>query len=127
MITEDYVSFEIAKLLKEKGFDTAVRHYYQKINDITYHIGDFRNWNAFDMWYSMPTLQMVMKWLREEKGVYIEIPIVGMEWEAPTKWYFGWRCQTKDVIDRLRSQDANYTSYEEAAEEAIKHCLNNLI
>lgn len=109
MIEEDYVSFETAKLLKENGFDEKVVSFYPPGN------------------IQRPTLQMAMKWLREEKGVYIEIPIVGMEWEAPTKWYFGWRCQTKDVIDRLRSQDANYTSYEEAAEEAIKHCLDNLI
>ena len=30
MITEDYVSFETAKLLKEKGFDTDSHYYYDK-------------------------------------------------------------------------------------------------
>lgn len=28
MIIEDYVSFEVAKLLKEKGFDVATFHDY---------------------------------------------------------------------------------------------------
>jgi hypothetical protein len=28
MITEDYVSFETAKLLKEKGFDATCKKYY---------------------------------------------------------------------------------------------------
>ena len=40
MITEDYVSFEIAKLLKEKGFDELC---YQKYDDEGYlsfnHVG----------------------------------------------------------------------------------------
>ena len=29
MIIEDYVSFEVAKLLKEKGFDEPVQHFYK--------------------------------------------------------------------------------------------------
>lgn len=28
MITEDYVSFEVAKLLKEKGFDEPLKRFY---------------------------------------------------------------------------------------------------
>ena len=119
MITEDYVSFETAKLLKEKGFDDFTCHsYYYKNGDIeeeTRYEGDF----------GRPTLQMTMKWLREEKGVQIEITIVGTDtWESPTKWMYGFRCQTKDVIDR---RNADFSSYEQACEAAIKYCLKNLI
>ena len=68
---------------------------------------------------------MAMKWLREEKDVQIEISIVGTDtWESPTKWMYGFRCQTKDVIDR---RNADFSSYEEAAEAAIKFTLENLI
>lgn len=31
MIEEDYVSFEIAKLMKENGFDERCTHYYKKV------------------------------------------------------------------------------------------------
>ncbi len=31
MITEDYVSFETAKLLKEKGFDDECQKYYYEL------------------------------------------------------------------------------------------------
>jgi hypothetical protein len=31
MIAEDYISFETAKLLKEKGFDEATHQYYKTI------------------------------------------------------------------------------------------------
>ena len=33
MITEDYVSFETAKLLKEKGFNESCYTYYDDIDD----------------------------------------------------------------------------------------------
>lgn len=63
MITEDYVSFEVAKLLKEKGFDEPVKHFYF-IN------GTFANdlaitKNSYTRHYAAPTIQMALKWLRE--------------------------------------------------------------
>lgn len=53
MVTEDYCSFEVSKLLKEKGFN----------ND--YPKGDCTQYAC--------TLQMAMKWLREEKDIFIEV------------------------------------------------------
>ena len=42
MITEDYVSFETAKLLKEKGFDSECHSYYYPCHrpdgSVQYHI-----------------------------------------------------------------------------------------
>ena len=126
MITEDYVSFETAKLLKEKGFDMPLNYFYNSDGRKCYATS--YNWNqtAGDFQdYSCPTLQMAMKWLREEKDVQIEISIVGTDtWESPTKWKYGFRCQTKYVIDR---RNADFSSYEEACEAAIKYCLENLI
>ncbi len=111
MITEDYVSFWTAKLLKEKGFNERTNMPY---------VDDYQRLVCY-----IPTLQMAMKWLREEKNVQIEISIVGTDtWESPTKWMYGFRCQTKDVIDR---RNADFSSYEEACEEAIKYCLENLV
>ena len=42
MIQEAYVSFEISKLLKEKGFDEVCLWYYQEIQ-----ISDVLTWEAF--------------------------------------------------------------------------------
>ena len=129
-ITEDYVSFEIAKLLKEKGFTLPVKNYYSLYTEDAKHnlqkkYGAKKNWNSFALAVSRPSQSLVMKWLREEKNVQIEIAIVGTDtWESPTKWLYGFRCQTKDIIDR---RNADFSSYEEACEAAIKHCLENLI
>lgn len=121
MITEDYVSFETAKLLKEKGFDEYCGYYSSDGEYWGYYTYNHRGKD----YISAPTLQMAMKWLREEKDVQIEISIVGTDtWKSPTKWMYGFRCQTKDVIDR---RNADFSSYEEACEAAIKYCLENLI
>ena len=103
MITEDYVSFETAKLLKEKGFKTYSFSCFNVFKGYTYEIQG-ENITADDD-VTIPTLQMAMKWLREEKDVQIEIAIVGTNtWESPTKWMYGFRCQTKDIIDRRRME-----------------------
>jgi hypothetical protein len=125
MITEDYVSFETAKLLKEKGFDRyPLFPCYQEDN------GKFIDTpTTLDTinycFIPASTLQMAMKWLREVHDIQVEICIVGAEpWENPTKWLYGWRVQNTVVIDRHK---ADYKLYEEACEAAIKYCLENLI
>lgn len=124
MITEDYVSFETAKLLKEKGFDWEVHRSYL-VNDNCFAPADVNDLPYRKDAIRIPTLQMAMKWLREEKDIQIEISIVGTDtWESPTKWIYGFRCQTKDIIDR---RNADFSSYEEACEAAIKYCLEKLI
>ena len=124
-VTEDYVSFEIVKLLKEKGFDTGVRYFYQKIgDDITYHIGDFRNWNAHGMWYSIPTLQMAMKWLREVHELYIEVSLSCDRENSNTKIF---DASIFNLQNQRYKKLGNIQGYEAACEAAIKYCLENLI
>lgn len=61
-ITEDYVSFETAKLLKEKGFTLPVKNYYSLYTeDAKYNLqkkyGAKKNWNSFAL------AVIVMKWI----------------------------------------------------------------
>lgn len=128
MITEDYVSFEIAKLLKEKGFNVYVRSYYEK--DVYRTKEEFStnnalwNWNISNFRYSAPTLQMAMKWLREVHNKSIEVRSQGLKATG-----IGWVVE----VYNLRNQDEEYHHpytfpiYEEACEAAIKYCLENLI
>ena len=68
MITEDYVSFETAKLLKEKGFNERLLTFY--ITDKNKKEGCFQimafsddkiDNNHSNLCYLAPTLQMTMK------------------------------------------------------------------
>lgn len=121
MITEDYVSFETAKLLKEKGFREACDKCYGMKSKTLF--SSIRS-NDDDSMYAAPTLQMAMKWLREEKGIAV-IPIISsvLDFEK-----FLW--DVKIVVAKTNdsySQGWVYETYEEACEAAIKYCLENLI
>lgn len=64
MKTEDYVSFETAKLLKEKGFDWKVHYNYHCFMQSPFFHRVAKNFNGpeyeglSNQWYSAPTLQM---------------------------------------------------------------------
>lgn len=128
MITEDYVSFEIAKLLKEKGFDwnTDKQFNLDKI------VGDYNITDRSrhpERYLDAPTLQIAMKWLREVHNIH---PNIVVEMYGPYPLY---------KIDRICDGDEEkwvdfenednfsslYSTYEEACEAAIKYCLENLI
>ena len=122
MITEDYVSFETAKLLKEKGFDEKCKTYYkvfpeQRIAAI-YHSSENRGVSEDDPNEILcPTLQMAMKWLREVHNIDISI--------IPLRSH-------KEYLPRIESDTISHDAipckeYEKAAEIAIKYCLENLI
>lgn len=133
MITEDYVSFEIAKLLRRKGFDGRCRDYYN--TDGHFYSEDFKSdWNHGGLGtitiFSAPTIQMAMKWLREVHN----IGIFPTTFYRHTKTFDGhnYGCtlvnlKTFDLIGNFEDCTFPADSYEEACEAAIKYCLENLI
>ena len=114
MITEDYVSFEVAKLLKEKGFD------YQGF--------DYIDFEGEVIKQDRPTHQMAMKWLREEYEIDI-IPIIRHNFkyaqESPFRDY---ACRVYDCDGNIvLSATKWYSRYENAVEAALKYCLEKII
>ena len=86
VITEDYVSFETAKLLKEKGFDWEESPFYSEqdrdewIQNNSYKIPN-PNYNA-DIPFDSETITMVaphvsiqkaVKWLRDVHNLSVEV------------------------------------------------------
>ena len=130
MITEDYVSFETAKLLKEKGFNDEVKSFYGY--DSEFKVWEFEeddrwdtpnNWGSY--YCSAPTLQMAMKWLREKYRLEI-YPYHDM-FQENNKWWYGIEKFTKGCSNCQYEEEPIYSTYEEACEAAIKYCLENLI
>lgn len=134
MIAEDYVSFETAKLLKEKGFDELCPTFYEidePDNGPKYSkkLGWFLH-NSYDysdrhgkMIISAPTLQMAMKWLREKHILIVhDVENFYMDGSVASWIYHIW-CD--DNIEE--SHSAHFKTYEESCEAAIKYCLENLI
>lgn len=126
MITEDYTSFETAKLLKEKGFNERVTSYFTDEGLEGYMFGISRKSNSEleECFYSRPTLQMAIKWLREVHSIDISIDIrfwIDDEGVDVKSWRY--TVYHKDEIEDFGQSN----TYEEACEEAIKYCLENLI
>lgn len=131
MITEDYVSFETAKLLKEKGFDVYVRSFYEKdeykTKEELCENEALWNWNISSFRYSAPTLQMAMKWLREAHNLFV-FPFPQMN--TNKFWVEIYQLHNNQEWANLYCESIDlqdYSSYEEACEAAIKYCLENLI
>lgn len=108
MITEDYISFEVAKLLKEKGFD--------------YNGFDYIDFEGEVIRQDRPTHQMAMKWLRG-KGIIIVIQPEYFNVESKCS---AWGCDIW-VDDNYEKLQGDFPSYEEAVEAALKYVLENLI
>jgi hypothetical protein len=132
MSKEQYVTFEVARLLKEKGFDWFTYSYYTKDDvDKEPYFGMENlcpdNWNGQaaevnDLWFSAPTQQMAMRWLREEKGIHIyPIPVTGFYYVVSVYLEDG-----NKVHNRILSRSGRH-AYEDVVDAALAYCLTNLI
>lgn len=129
---ECYVSLEIAKLLKEAGFDWEVQSYYSKLSRmqgkllwLTCGCKYKENININQNRYSAPTLEVAQRWLRVVKQIHLYVrPILDEHKYVVTV-----------VVDDLtwgQVNDNNGTSkrfntYEEAQEAGIKKALEIIL
>ena len=125
-ITEDYVSFETAKLLKEKGFDVKCNECYAYFADDDIRVLNLEQRKPAQLLsenrYPCITLQMAMKWLREVHNIVIVV--------TPSMF---WGKYNAHIYEKDNEYPIGFdggslcSSYEEACESAIKYCLENLI
>ena len=116
MITEDYVSFETAKLLKKKGFNEGCSTTYTPNG--FFHTHNYRPLLG-DIF--APTLQMAMKWLREVHNIDI------FPWKIGKGIYSCAIFNSNTGQDLSSDKDFPSEKYEDTAEAAIKYCLEKLI
>lgn len=115
----EIVSFEIAKKLKEKGFNEDCCTAY---NTLTMRIErSLTSWKDYKGVIIAPTISQVLKWLREKKKLHISIEY-GYE-EIPV-----WDFEIRLIGNYGRWwTDETYSSYELAALAGVEYCLDNLI
>ena len=134
MIQEDYVSFDVAKLLEEKGFNEYCPNSYFKV-DRTLKKSGFSEWEKVNE-IKAPTQALAMKWLREWHNLFIEIQCYGCE--ADKKAHFEYSYVISEYVRinngictifglEERKAKSRFPSYETACEAAIKYCLENLV
>jgi hypothetical protein len=130
----DFVSYKIAKKLKEKGFRELCLAYYTNNDTLYYNYSHKAGASYTDCYLShnlmpkdsvsgkfvdAPTISQVLKWLREEKK--IEVAIIGRDFVGGP--YFPDIFTEKGLVNDAEP----YSTYEEAAIAGIDYCLDNLI
>ena len=132
---EDYISLEIAKLLKEKGFDEPCDFLYDE-GELKwfFHLfictGILTNSELSDEIISAPTLQMAMKYLREKHNIIITLDYDEYELaDSDEKQVgYGFNIQMADKPTEIfEISNCVFDTYEESCEAAILECLTNLI
>jgi hypothetical protein len=130
MVSEEYVSYETAKLLKEKGFKPdfgssywnvdkeGVRYSVKPFNAYTSDISDKTRYYLPEDSYPCPTQQLAMRWIREEHSIMIEVLLEGNGDGYYTHIKNTSSGETINVLTTV------YYYCEQAIEAAIKYCLS---
>ena len=139
---ECYVSLEVAKLLKEAGFDWECETCYMGKSKRAYKYNKCFNWNlprkdfekegSDNLFYafinqkktnnfvSTPTLDVAQRWLREVHHLHITIFSSSQE-----SWMFRITKQHQSLEDGVYGED--FYTYEEAQEAGIKKTLEMIL
>lgn len=146
-LSEDYVSFEIADLMRMKGFPqkrensgyyaTEMVYGITEQDDGTHHLcHQYPACYHFDDHICAPTLQMAMKWLRLVHNILIVIngnpsdSLLYISIYKKDPYYDEWvpaESDTSLVYTGETIYEKNFKKYEDACEAAIKHCLTKII
>ena len=117
------VSFEIAKLLKEKGYSQQGFPYYSKDLDfddieLNHHYRDFYPENGYET-FTAPTIAEVVMWLYEKQRVWIIVFEISKGHDIGFIWSFS------NDYNNVECELCN--SPTEAYSQAIEYTLKNLI
>ena len=114
-MNEDFITYNLAVKLKERGFNIDTLHYYNDEGQICVSLVDE------EYPYPCPTISQVLKWLREEKKIYC-LPHFD---QGIDKWLFyiaspNAGCEFVEFIS-----GSIYDTYEEAALAGIEYYLEH--
>lgn len=131
MLTEDYISYETAKLLKEKGFNWECIGYYvdYEPDDVKYSFLGETNSTWESRCCSAPTIQMAMKWLRKVHNLVIEPyrTACGYLYTISSIPYGSTKYDNSEAYNGDDEDSGQWSTWEKACEDGIKYCLENLI
>jgi hypothetical protein len=131
---EELVSFEVAKLAKEVGFNTIVDKYW-----CNYYTGEPLNkWKLLPhkaltinwMEFPAPTKSLLQRFIRESLGIHIVISPSWCEGESEASFFY--ELYNRDIQEEVfLNEDDKYNhgstlyfaSYEEALEDALKNSM----
>lgn len=130
---DQIVTFETAKLAKEKGFldlnmygeiRLSQKHYYD-INGVLHNIREVFDPKDYDLkdCCNAPTQGLLQKWLRDVHDLHIMIGICEDEWIVQIVEI---RLEKSEYIPKFDSYYSNYSSYEDALEAGLDAALKSI-
>ena len=120
MIKERYVNFEVATLLRNKGFNEACRGVYE---EKVLRINTLCDWfnSDFSEYVAAPTQQMACDWIEENYKIHIVLLIT-------KKGYVASICDISDLDNLIYMVDTKYyPDIESVYNEALEYILTNMI
>ena len=127
----EFVSFEIANKLKEKGFPQTPDYYYvnyssyyewdglRKIHPLSNSSVWFDPNISRDNLYFAPIISQVLEWLRKEKKIYVSVEVEREDW---------FEYKIVQTIKNTRCTGNHvYETYDDAMLAGIEYVLDNLI
>ena len=139
---EDFVTFEIAKKLKEKGFREDCIAYYHTDGELIYNRDEYRGGDYKSLLNSYnslpknpigceqidaPTISQVLKWLREGKKFVISILPASFDKTTSLSNYYYVVYNIKEYFWDRYEYPQSFGTYEECELRAIEYVLDNLI
>lgn len=119
----DFVSYELAQKLESKGFRSDGNYGYNEKGEICVPVYNIDEDQLMTM-TPCPEIHEVLKWLREEKKLHIEVMFI-RPLHNRVKYYItdtdGSRGDFMDVSDE------HYETWEQATLAGIEYVLNKLI
>lgn len=132
--TEEYVSVEVAKLLKMNGFDWACDSYYEWWESgvtlfkgfIPQYSDSKKNHNRGNSLnkFSRPTVAFAMQWLRVVHNLFVKVDYTLKPINKDNN-YYGTIVNMKDASETVLKFEEAMT-YEGCANRLIRDALNNL-
>ena len=136
MIREEICTYEVCKLAKEKGFPQdecgvnigyyawdGCRNIHSLVSSFAWYNDEYNH----DDLYLAPTQALLQRWLREEKGVIVEV-FVDDDSNMPLTYNihqykdFNWECVCQHHGNYYAIND-----WELCLEDALKYALENLV
>lgn len=131
---EIFIPFEIAKKLEDKGFpqhwsndDYVIENEYEDNFEVGSH---------YDRCFipehlptiAAPTIPQVLKWLREEKKIYVSIGVFPT-FSTKNKVHFCYTIKTESDGSNMKVIESEYTycKYSEAELNCIEYIIDNIL
>ena len=132
---ETLISFETARLAKEKGFNIFQDSWYDKngeecfVEHSDYCFSDYFSFKELDNGeliteeeiYSAPTQSLLQKWLRKKHELSVET--FSLSYHNKIQFTFNIKKLNESLIIIISKNNLHYNSDEEALEAGLLECL----